>query len=88
MNSSILQMVNTRNHNDNDNHKKMLPTRRPTDLGASPDNASSNVADNATNNGQGHQQTPQPQHRDKMGEFQRTKPLTFSHSTKPMDVDD
>jgi hypothetical protein len=38
--------------------------------------------------GQGHQQTPQPQHRDKMGEFQRTKPLTFSHSTKPMDADD
>jgi hypothetical protein len=37
---------------------------------------------------QGHQPAPQPQPRDKLGEFQRTKPPTFSHSVKPMDADD
>jgi pullulanase/glycogen debranching enzyme len=31
---------------------------------------------------------PQPQQRDKLGEFQRTKPLTFSHSVEPMDAND
>jgi hypothetical protein len=35
---------------------------------------------------QGQQQVPQlPQH-DKLGEFQRTKPPTFSHSVEPMDA--
>jgi hypothetical protein len=37
---------------------------------------------------QGQQQAPQLPHRDKLGEFQRTKPPTFSHSIEPMDVDD
>jgi hypothetical protein len=37
---------------------------------------------------QGQQQAPQLPHRDKLGEFQWTKPPTFSHSIKPMDVDD
>jgi hypothetical protein len=37
---------------------------------------------------QGHQPTPQPQHQDKHGEFQRTKPPTFSRSIEPMDADD
>jgi hypothetical protein len=36
----------------------------------------------------GHQPAPQPQQRDKLGEFQRTKPPTFSHSIEPMDADD
>jgi hypothetical protein len=37
---------------------------------------------------QGHQPAPQPQPHDKLGEFQRTKPPTFSHSIEPMDADD
>jgi hypothetical protein len=37
---------------------------------------------------QGHQLAPQPQPQDKLGEFQRTKPPTFSHSIKPLDADD
>jgi hypothetical protein len=37
---------------------------------------------------QGEQPAPWPQQRDKLGEFQRTKPPTFSHSVDPMDVDD
>jgi hypothetical protein len=37
---------------------------------------------------QPHGQQPQQQQRDKLGEFQRTKPPTFSHSVEPMDADD
>jgi hypothetical protein len=37
---------------------------------------------------QGQQQAPQLPQRDKLGEFQRTKPPTFSHSIEPMDADD
>ena len=37
---------------------------------------------------QANQQVLQPQRRDKHGEFQRTKPPTFSHSVEPMDADD
>jgi hypothetical protein len=37
---------------------------------------------------QGHQPASQPQQRDKLGEFQRTKPPTFSHSIEPMYADD
>jgi hypothetical protein len=37
---------------------------------------------------QGHQLAPQPQPRDKLEEFQRTKPPTFSHLVEPMDADD
>jgi hypothetical protein len=37
---------------------------------------------------QGQQQVPQLSQRDKHGEFQRTKPLTFSQSIEPMDADD
>jgi hypothetical protein len=36
---------------------------------------------------QGNQPAPQPQPRDKLGELQRTKPPTFSHSVEPMDAD-
>jgi hypothetical protein len=36
---------------------------------------------------QGQQQAPQLLQRDKLGEFQRTKPPTFSHSIEPMDAD-
>jgi hypothetical protein len=38
--------------------------------------------------GQGHQQAPQPHPHDKLGESQRTKPPTFSHSIEPMDADE
>jgi hypothetical protein len=39
-------------------------------------------------NMQQNQQAPQPQQRDKLAEFQRTKSLTFSHSVEPMDAND
>jgi hypothetical protein len=34
------------------------------------------------------QPAPQPQQCDKLGEFQRTKPPTFSHSVEPVDAND
>jgi hypothetical protein len=37
---------------------------------------------------QGQQQAPQFQQRDKLGEFQWTKPPTISHSIEPIDADD
>jgi hypothetical protein len=37
---------------------------------------------------QGNQPAPQPQPRDKLGEFQMTKPPIFAHSIEPMDADD
>jgi hypothetical protein len=37
---------------------------------------------------QGQQPAPQLQQRDKLGEFQWTKPLIFSHYVEPMDTDD
>jgi hypothetical protein len=37
---------------------------------------------------QGHQSTPHPQQRDKLREFQRTKPPTFSHFVEPMNAND
>jgi isochorismate synthase EntC len=39
-------------------------------------------------NMQQHQQAQQPQQRDRLGDFQRTKPPHFSHSMEPMDTDD
>jgi hypothetical protein len=33
-------------------------------------------------------QAPSPPPRDRLGDFQRTKPPTFSHSMEPMDADD
>jgi hypothetical protein len=38
-------------------------------------------------NMQQNQQAPQPQQRDKLGDFQRTKPSSFSHCMEPMDAD-
>jgi hypothetical protein len=37
---------------------------------------------------QGQHPAPQPQQHEKLREFQRTKPPTFSHLVEPMDVDD
>jgi hypothetical protein len=33
-------------------------------------------------------QVSPPPPRDRLGDFQRTKPLTFSHAVEPMDADD
>jgi hypothetical protein len=35
-----------------------------------------------------HPQVPHPPPRDRLGEFQRTKPPTFSQAMEPMDADD
>jgi hypothetical protein len=33
-------------------------------------------------------QAPPPSPRDRLGDFQRTEPPTFSHAVEPMDADD
>jgi hypothetical protein len=89
---STLQMVNTRNSNiNNDNNQGNPPP--PTHAGASANHAGTDAANYVTNHGkmqnaQGNQAAKQQQPRDKLGEFQRTKLPTFSHSVEPMDADD
>jgi hypothetical protein len=39
-------------------------------------------------NMQQNQQAPQPQQRDKLRDFERTKPPSFPHCMEPMDADD
>jgi hypothetical protein len=39
-------------------------------------------------NMQQNQQAPQPQQKDRLGDFQRTKPPHFTHSIELMDTDD
>jgi hypothetical protein len=88
----MLQMANTRNHNVNNNNNQgnlpppstleqvlimqaqMLQTMQQTMV--------------TMQNTQGNHEAQQQQPRDKLGEFQRTKPPTFSHSVEAMDADD
>jgi hypothetical protein len=87
-------MVNTRNHgaNENNNNNNVNPPPPPTLEQVLIMHAQmlqtmqQTMAD--MQQAHGHQPAPQPHPRDKLGEFQRTKPPTFSHSIKPMDVDD
>jgi hypothetical protein len=94
MNSSILQMVNTRNRNANANNENNAtnppppPTLEQVLLMQAQMLQTMQQTIANMQQGQGHQPAPQPEHRGKMGEFQRTKPPTFSHSTEPMDGDD
>jgi hypothetical protein len=90
-------MVNTRNHganenNNNNNNANANPPPPPTleqvlimqaQMVQTMQQTMANMQQ-----AQGHQPAPQPQPRDKLGEFQRTRPPTFSHSVEPMDVDD
>jgi hypothetical protein len=86
-------MVNTRNHdaNENINNNNANPPPPPTleqvlimqaQMLQTMQQTMANMQQ-----AQGHQPAPQPQPRDKLGEFQRTKAPTFSHSVEPMDTD-
>jgi hypothetical protein len=83
-------MANTRNRGANENNNN--PLRRPTleqvlimqaQILQTMQQTMANMQQ-----AQGHQPAPQPLPQDKLGEFQRTKPPTFSYSIKPMDADD
>jgi hypothetical protein len=85
-------MSNTRNHGANENNNNANPPPPPTleqvlimqaQILQTMQQTMANMQQ-----AQGHQPAPQPQPRDKLGEFQRTKPSTFSHSIKPIDADD
>jgi hypothetical protein len=86
-------MANTRNHGANENnHNNANPPPPPTleqvlimqaQMLQTMQQTMANMQQ-----AQGHQPAPQPQPRDMLGEFQRIKPPTFSHSIKPMDADD
>jgi hypothetical protein len=88
----ILQMANTRNHHNNnngeDNQDVNLPPPPPPTL--------EQVLIIQAQMLQTMQQTlvnmqaaqPQAPPRDRLGEFQRTKPPTFSQAIEPMDADD
>jgi hypothetical protein len=86
------QMANTRNHITNENNNAANPPPPPTleqilimqaQMLQTMQQTMANMQQ-----AQGHQPAPQPQQRDKLGEFQRTKPPTFSHFVEPMDAQD
>jgi hypothetical protein len=85
-------MANTRNRGANENNNNNNPPPPPTleqvlimqaQMLQTMQQTMANMQQ-----AQGHQPAPQPQQRDKLGEFQRTKPPTFSHSIEPMDAED
>jgi hypothetical protein len=87
-------MANTHNHgtNENNNNNNANPPPAPTleqvlIMQAQMLQTMQQTMD-SMQQAQGHQPVPQPQPRDKLEEFQRTKPSTFSHSIEPMDADD
>jgi hypothetical protein len=89
--SSIHHMVNTRNHHANANNENNPPPPPTLEQVLLMQAQMLHIMQQTMTNmhqGHGHQQAPQPNPRDKLGEFQRTKPPTFSHSVEPMDVDD
>jgi hypothetical protein len=97
--SPILQMVNTRNLNINANNKNAENNNAENNNAANPPLTLEQVLMMQAQMLQTMQQTmvnmqntqPQaqpPPPRDRLGDFQRTKPPTFSHSMEPMDADD
>jgi hypothetical protein len=89
---STLQMANTRNCNINNNNNQGNPPPPPAleqVLIMQAQMLQTMQQTMATmQNAQGNHAAQQQQPCDKLGEFQRTKPPTFSHSLEPMDVDD
>jgi hypothetical protein len=88
----ILQMANTRNRNANNNNDD-----ENNNAGNPPPTLEQVLVMQAQMlhtmqqtmvNMQQNQQAPQPQQRDRLGNFQRTNMPHFSHSMEPMDADD
>jgi hypothetical protein len=89
---STLQMANTRKHNVNNENNQGNPPPPPTLEQVLIMQAQMLQTMQQTmvtmQNAQGNNATQKQQPRDKPGEFQRTKPLTFLHSLEPTDEDD
>jgi hypothetical protein len=83
-------MVNTRNRNintennnaENNNAANPPPTLEQVLM------MQAQMLQTMVNMQNAHPQAPPPPPRDRLGDFQRTKPPTFSHSVEPMDADD
>jgi hypothetical protein len=99
--SSMLmhQMANTRNRNNNfaednngENNQSVnpLPPPPPTleQVLAMEAQMLQTMQQTMVNMQAAQHQAPPPPSRDRLGDFQRTKPPTFSHAVEPMDVDD
>jgi hypothetical protein len=84
------QMANTRNrvaNENNDNNNANLPPSPTLEQVLIMQTQMLQTMANMQQAPQ-YQPAPEQQPRDKLGEFQRTKPPTFSHSVEPMDADD
>jgi hypothetical protein len=87
-------MVNTRNHNvntENNNAEKNNAANPPLTLEQvlmMQAQILQTMQQTMINMQNAQPQAPPPPPRDRLGDFQRTKPPTFSHSVEPMDVDD
>jgi hypothetical protein len=83
-------MANTRNHVTNENNANPPPPPTLEQVLIMQAQMPQTMQQTMANMQQApqYQPAPQQQPRDKLGEFQRTKPLTFSHSVEPMDADD
>jgi hypothetical protein len=87
-------MVNTRNHNvnaENNNAEKNNAANPPLTLEQvlmMQAQMLQTMQQTMVNMQNAQPQAPSPPPRDRLGDFQRTKPPTFSHSVEPMDADD
>jgi hypothetical protein len=92
--SSNLQMVNTRNCNINaennnvENNNAVNPPLTLEQVLIMQPQMLQTMQQTVVNMQNAQPQAPPPLPRDRLGDFQRTKPPTFSHSMEPMDADD
>jgi hypothetical protein len=92
--SSILQMVNTRNcntnieNNDAENNNAANPPPTLEQVLMVQAQMLQTMQQTMVNMQNAQPQAPPLPPRDRLGDFQRTKPPTFSHSVEPMDADD
>jgi hypothetical protein len=81
-------MARTRNNNDGENCNAGNPPPSTLEQVLMMQAQMLQTMQQTMANMQQNQQAPQPQQRDKLGDFQRTKPPSFSHCVEPMDADD
>ena len=81
-------MARTRNNNDGENSNAGNPPPLTLEQVLMMQAQMLQTMQQTMANMQQNQQAPQPQQRDKLEDFQRTKPSSFSHCVEPMDADD
>jgi hypothetical protein len=87
-------MANTRNHNNNaeinnrENNQDVYPPPTPPPTFEQVLAMQAQMLQTMVNMQATQPQAPPPPPRDRLGDFQCTKPLTFSHAVEPIDADD